>query len=116
LSVERLIAALAAEGITLPIEQSTDIYVVALGEAAKDYSVKLVNELRLNGFSADKDYNDRKVKAQFKAADRIKAKYVAVLGDDELAKNIITLKNMATGEQQELQLQTFIEEFKKQQA
>lgn len=116
LSVERLIAALAAEGITLPIEQSTDIFVVALGDAAKDYSVKLVNELRLNGFSADKDYNDRKVKAQFKAADRVNAKFVAVLGDDELNKNIITLKNMATGEQQELHLQTFVEDFKKQQA
>ena len=110
-----LIAALAAEGIELPIEKSTDIYVVALGERAKDYSVKLVNELRLNGFSADKDYNDRKVKAQFKAADRVHARFVAVLGDNELDNGKITLKNMETGDQQELGLQTFIEEFKKQQ-
>ena len=115
LSIERLIAALAAEGIELPIEKSTDIYVVALGERAKDYSVKLVNELRLNGFSADKDYNDRKVKAQFKAADRVHARFVAVLGDNELDNGKITLKNMETGDQQELGLQTFIEEFKKQQ-
>lgn len=115
LSVERLIAALAAEGITLPIEKNTDIYVVTLGEAAKDYSVKLVNELRQNGFSADKDYNNRKVKAQFKAADRANARFVAVLGDDELSNNKITLKNMESGEQQELDLHGFIEEFKKQQ-
>jgi len=114
MSIERLIAALAAENIALPIEQSVDIYVVALGEAAKDYSVKLVNELRLNGFSAEKDYNDRKIKAQFKAADRTNAKFVAVLGEDELNNNKISLKNMETGEQQELDLQNFIEEFKKQ--
>ena len=114
MSIERLIAALAAENIALPIEQSIDIYVVALGEAAKDYSVKLVNELRLNGFSAEKDYNDRKIKAQFKAADRTNAKFVAVLGEDELNNNKISLKNMETGEQQELDLQNFIEEFKKQ--
>jgi len=114
MSIERLIAALKAENIALPIEQSIDIYVVALGEAAKDYSVKLVNELRLNGFSAEKDYNDRKIKAQFKAADRTNAKFVAVLGEDELNNNKISLKNMETGEQQELDLQNFIEEFKKQ--
>lgn len=115
LSVERLIAALAAENITLPIEKTTDIYVVTLGETAKDYSVKLVNELRENGYSVEKDYGNRKVKAQFKAADRSRAKYVAVLGDDELSNNKITLKDMTSGEQQELDLNSFIDEFKKQQ-
>lgn len=113
LSVERLIAALEAEGITLPIEQQSDLYVVALGEAAKDYSVKLVNEVRQHGFSADKDYGNRKIKAQFKAADRVNARFVAVLGDDELSNNKITLKDMATGDQQELDLHHFVEEFKR---
>ena len=113
LSVERLIAALDAEGITLPIEKQSDLYVVALGDAAKDYSVKLVNEVRQHGFSADKDYGNRKIKAQFKAADRVNARFVAVLGDDELSNNKITLKDMATGDQQELDLHNFIEEFKR---
>ena len=113
LSVERLIAALDAEGITLPIEKKSDLYVVALGDAAKDYSVKLVNEVRRHGFSADKDYGNRKIKAQFKAADRVNARFVAVLGDDELSNNKITLKDMATGNQQELDLHNFIEEFKR---
>ncbi|MBD3107875.1 histidine--tRNA ligase [Bacillus sp. AGMB 02131] len=113
LSIERLIAALDAEGVTLPIEKQSDLYVVALGEAAKDYSVKLVNEARLHGFSADKDYGNRKIKAQFKAADRVNARFVAVLGDDELSNNKITLKDMATGDQQELDLHSFIEEFKR---
>ena len=113
LSVERLIAALDAEGITLPIEKQSDLYVVALGDAAKDYSVKLVNEVRQHGFSADKDYGNRKIKAQFKAADRVNARFVAVLGDDELSNNKITLKDMATGNQQELDLHNFIEEFKR---
>ena len=56
------------------------------------------------------------MKAQFKSADRLEAKYVAVLGDDELTNNKINLKNMATGEQVELDLATFIDEFKKLQA
>ncbi|MEH6948080.1 histidine--tRNA ligase [Bacillus sp. JJ634] len=113
LSIERLIAALQAEDVKLPIEQGIDCYFVSLGDAARDYTVKLAYQLRNAGFTVEKDYLDRKVKAQFKSADRLEAKYVAVLGDDELANNKINLKNMATGEQVELDLATFIEQFKK---
>ena len=116
LSIERLIAALQAENVELPIEKGIDCYFVSLGDEARDYTVKLAYQLRNAGFTVDKDYLDRKVKAQFKSADRLEAKYVAVLGDDELSNNKINLKNMATGEQVELDLATFIDEFKKLQA
>lgn len=116
LSIERLMAALQAEQVELPIETDIDCYLVSLGDAARDYTVKLAYQLRQAGFTVEKDYLDRKVKAQFKSADRLSAKYVAVLGDDELANNKINLKHMATGEQVELELATFIEEFKKRQA
>ncbi len=55
-----------------------------LGEEAKAYGVKLLHQLREAGISSEKDYLDRKVKGQFKAADRHQAKYVAVIGDNEL--------------------------------
>lgn len=116
LSIERLISALAAENVELPIEEGIDCYLVSMGEAAKDYTVKLAYQLRKAGFTVEKDYQDRKVKAQFKSADRLKAKFVAVLGDDELEKQIINLKNMTTGEQVEMELATFIEQFKSQQS
>lgn len=109
LSIERLLLALKAEGITLPIEKGLDCYLVALGDAAKDKAATLLYELRKAGFTADKDYQDRKLKAQFKAADRLNVKYVAVLGEDELAKNVINVKDMATGTQEEVQLSNFIE-------
>ncbi|EKN64925.1 histidine--tRNA ligase [Schinkia azotoformans] len=109
LSIERLLLALKAEGITLPIEKGLDCYLVALGDSARDKSASLLYELRKAGFTADKDYQDRKLKAQFKAADRLNVKYVAVLGEDELAKNVINVKDMATGTQEEVQLSNFIE-------
>ncbi|KEF39398.1 histidyl-tRNA synthetase [Schinkia azotoformans MEV2011] len=109
LSIERLLLALKAEGITLPIEKGLDCYLVALGDAAKDKAATLLYELRKAGFTADKDYQDRKLKAQFKAADRLNVKYVAVLGEDELAKNVINVKDMATSTQEEVQLSNFIE-------
>ncbi|KMY43654.1 histidyl-tRNA synthetase [Bacillus sp. FJAT-27916] len=103
-SIERLLSALEAEKVELPIEKKVDCFVVSLGEAAQDYSVKLVNDLRLNGISAEKDYSGRKAKGQFKAADRVQAKYVAVLGEDELKEQQIALKDMESGEQQTIAL------------
>lgn len=111
-SIERFIAALNAEEVSLPINEGIDCYLASLGEAAKDYTVSLLHKLREGGFSAERDYLDRKIKAQFKAADRLQAKYVAVLGDDELKANKINVKSMETGEQKEVPLDDFINQFK----
>ncbi|MCA1031871.1 histidine--tRNA ligase [Bacillus timonensis] len=108
LSIERLIAALEAEQINLPIKSEIDCYLVALGDNAKDKSVSLVHSVRKAGLTAEKDYLDKKVKAQFKAADRLQATYVAVLGDNELDRQVINVKNMSTGVQEEVPLDQFI--------
>lgn len=112
LSIERFIAALEAEKIEMNINQGIDCYLVTLGEEAKDYTVGLLQQLRVAGISAERDYLDRKIKAQFKAADRLKARFVAVLGDDELQNNKISVKNMSTGEQSEIGIDSLIEYLK----
>jgi histidyl-tRNA synthetase len=112
LSIERFIAALEAEKVDMALNESIDCYLISLGDAAKDYTVKLLHELRSNGFKAERDYLDRKLKAQFKAADRLQAKFVAVIGESEINSGIINLKNQATGEQREVQLKQFIETLK----
>jgi histidyl-tRNA synthetase len=111
-SIERFIAALQAEKVDLPIKNELDCYLVSLGEQAQDYTVKLLQILRLAGFSAERDYLNRKLKAQMKAADRLNAKFVAILGEDELKANKINVKIMESGEQRELNLENFITEFK----
>jgi len=111
-SIERLLSALEAENVQLPIERGVDCFIVSLGEEAKDYAVKLLHDLRQVGISSEKDYLDRKVKGQFKAADRYEAKYVAVIGDNELQENKINLKDMSTGEQEEVSLDRFVENVK----
>ncbi|MGG4550505.1 histidine--tRNA ligase [Rossellomorea marisflavi] len=111
-SIERLIAALEAEKVELPIHQGVDCYIVALGEEAKAYGVKLLHQLREAGISSEKDYLDRKVKAQFKSADRHQAKYVAVIGENELQENKVNVKDMATGEQEEVAIDSFVDHIK----
>lgn len=98
LSIERLLLALEAEGIALPVESQLDLFVATMGEAADDYAVKLLNDLRHAGVKVDKDYLSRKLKGQMKQADRLKAKYTIVIGDQELEEQQVAIKNMGTGQ------------------
>ncbi len=113
-SIERLIMALKAQGKVPELGNQLDCFVVTLGEKAKEKSVELLYQLRQAGLKADKDYLDKKMKAQFKAADRLNVRYTAILGDNELEENRINVKNMETGEQVEIALDSFITYMKEQ--
>jgi histidyl-tRNA synthetase len=102
MSLERFLVALEAEQIELPVEKRVDCYIVALGDGPRKQSMSILKELRNAGFSADRDFLDKKMKAQFKAADRLNARYVLILGEDELENNVINVKDMDTGEQVEV--------------
>ncbi|HWL27043.1 MAG TPA: histidine--tRNA ligase [Ureibacillus sp.] len=103
LSIERLLLALEAEGIELEVNDSLDIYVVAIGDEAKKKSVELLSSFRAKGISADMDYVDRKMKAQMKSADRLGAKFVIVIGDSELEEAAVNIKEMQSGNQEKVQ-------------
>ncbi|HWK24340.1 MAG TPA: histidine--tRNA ligase [Ureibacillus sp.] len=102
MSIERLLLALEAEGVELEVEDSLDIYLVAMGDEAKLKSAELISSFRAKGISADMDYVDRKMKAQMKSADRLGAKFVLVIGDSELEENAVNVKEMETGNQEKV--------------
>jgi len=104
LGLERVLLVLEKQGVELPKAAAPSVYFVALGEAAESAIVPLLNEARGRGIVAEKDYGGRKMKAQLKSADRLAAKYAAILGDDELARGEIVLKTLATGEQRSVAL------------
>ncbi|MEH7726639.1 histidine--tRNA ligase [Bacillus altitudinis] len=112
MSIERFLSAIDAEKIELPVQDGIDLYIAALGDQAKDYAVGLLNRLRKEGISSEMDYTAKKLKAQFKAADRLKAKFIAVLGEDELAQQIVNVKDTTTGEQIEVKLDELIQMMK----
>ncbi|OFR25068.1 histidine--tRNA ligase [Staphylococcus sp. HMSC065D05] len=112
LSIERLLMALDEEGISLDVREDFDLFVVTMGEDADRYAVKLINDLRRNGIRVDKDYLNRKIKGQMKQADRLNAKYTVVIGDQELENNEIGVKNMISGETENVQLDELINYFK----
>lgn len=112
MGLERLLMALEAEGIELPVDDSLDCFFVAIGEGAEKEAVRLTHELRSHGIQVDKDYQLRGMRAQFRAADRLKAKYVLILGDSELEQQIINVRSMDTGDQTEVPLTDIVEQMK----
>lgn len=104
IGVERLLIVMEATGAFLPDEEETDLMVAFLGEKGKAYAQKLVHDLRAEGFRVVIDVAERNLKGQFKYADRVHARYTAVIGDDEITQGMITLKNMKTAEQKPVEL------------
>ena len=110
LGFERLLSALDAEGIELD-NDTLDVYVIPMSENEKKSAFHLCNDLRLNGFSADMDYMNRNIKSNFKQADRLEAKYVIIIGEEELKTNILTIKNNNTKEEYKVDINNIIEFF-----
>ncbi|MDZ5712323.1 histidine--tRNA ligase [Jeotgalibacillus haloalkalitolerans] len=113
LSIERLMAALEAENVTLPINDHVDCYFVAMGEAAKEKAVSLAYDARKKGLSVELDYLNRKMKGQFKAADRINAANVVIIGEDELSAGKAAVKNMESGTQEDISFEEIIQYIEK---
>ena len=108
LSIERLLLALESENIELPIDDTIDAFVVAMGEKAGDAGVKLTNDLRLAGYKVQSDYFDKKMKAQMKLADRYNAKFSIIIGDSELENGQYVVKDMKTYDQENVEFDNIV--------
>jgi histidyl-tRNA synthetase len=113
LGLERTVKVLESQGVELPDHQPIDVYLIAMGEQAESELTGILYQLRSSGLRAEKDYLGRKMKAQFKSADRLKARYALILGDDELSRGEINLKDLSNFEQQTLKLVEVVDEVKK---
>ena len=99
LGVERTLLALEAEGVPPPASGQVEVFLVPLGQEAKDRAVALAGALRRSRVAADLAYGDRGMKGAMKAADRSGARYAVVLGDRDLADGVGQVKDLRTGEQ-----------------
>jgi histidyl-tRNA synthetase len=88
------------------------VYLITLGETAKNAGVKILHQLRSCGIPSEMDYLNRSLKAAMRAANDAKAKYVLILGEDELKKNVVSLKDMSNSAQREIEIQNLTKELK----
>lgn len=108
--LERLMIALGDEDED---SQGIEAYVMPLGDEAKDVAMQIVMMLRANGFSVDMDYAGRGLKGQFKSADRFKAAYSIILGEDEVKGEYVQLRDNSTKEQKQVAFEDIVKELEK---
>ena len=106
--IGRIAMALELEKINLPIVEDIDLFLMYVNEEEKKYAAYLAQELRLAGFIVDTEYTGRGLKAQFKQADRLNAKFISVLNSEDLNNNEIKIKNNKTKEEEIISLDALI--------
>lgn len=111
LGIERLMLLLQSQQTPMPEEPTCDIFIASAGKEATVKAICLAADLRRDGFIAQSDIAGRSIKAQMKYANKLGAKYTAVIGERELEEGSVQLKNMESGETKTVSLEDFGEEF-----
>lgn len=108
IGMERVLLALEKQQLLPEVINKLDVFVISLGEKAQAAAFKILCELRKNGYTADMDFMDRSLKAQMKLANKFSAKFAIIIGDEEVATGNAVLKNMGTGEQQQINVDVLL--------
>lgn len=109
IGVERLLLLLKNDPSLFP----TDLFVAALGKQARGKVLPWIRDLRRMDFSVQMSYSDAGLKAQLKQADRLNARFVIIVGENELEKKELILRDMETHEQENVPLDNVVESIAK---
>jgi len=108
--IERMIIAIDQQKVEWPLKKGVDIFVAKVNEKNQDRAFRLLQKIRNNGLSADMDYSGGSLKSQMRIANKIGARYTVIVGEEELSKNMVILRNMQTKEQKEVKIDNIIDE------
>ncbi len=97
LGVDRALLAAEAEGVISADAFVSDLFIIPLGAGAKEQALRIASSLRKAGKVVEIAFGDRALKGAMKSADKSGARYVVVLGDEELNSQSVELKNMNSG-------------------
>ncbi len=109
LGFERLLTALDYENINVIEDDGIDVYIIPMSENEKQKSLNVTNNLRMNGFKVDMDYLNRNIKSNFKQADRLNSKFVIIIGEEEIKKNVATIKNNHEKTEEKIEFDKLVE-------
>jgi histidyl-tRNA synthetase len=109
IGMERLVSLLPTdkEFISYP-----HLFIAALGQEPSKEAYQIINQLHLEGIRAELDYEGKSLKSQMRRADKLKARYVLILGEDELKRGKAALRNMETKSQEEISIDKLLETLK----
>lgn len=95
---------------TQSIRQNLLVYIITLDKAARSYGLRILDNLRKVGIVSDTDYEGRSLKGAMRKANDLGARYVLIIGEEELKKDLVTMKDMTSGVQREIKKEELIEE------
>lgn len=113
MGIERLLLTLENLGLSTGKESVPDLYIAPICDSARDIVLSLAMGLRQAGRSVEYDLIGRSLKAQMKYAGKIKAEFVAVIGEDEIANSVCSLKRMSDGYTETVSLSSLNDELNK---
>lgn len=102
--IERILDVMNAQGIELPADTHPSVFVATIGDAAREAGIKLLAKLRKADVPAETDYAGKSLKAQMKSADRRQARLTIMIGEDELNRGQVKVRNMQTKEETDVPL------------
>lgn len=108
IGVERLLLALEYEGLDNIEFNPVDVYIFGASDNEKEYIMKLANDLRGNGFKIDVDYESKSFKNNFKRADKLKSKFVIIIGEEEVKTKVLTVKNNKAKEEYKVSIDELV--------
>jgi histidyl-tRNA synthetase len=108
LGVDRALLAAEAEGVINENSFVSDLFIIPLGDAAKEMAMKIASQLRGAGKSIEIAFGDRALKGAMKGADKSGARYVIVLGESEISSATVELKEMKTGATSSVKIDSLI--------
>ena len=108
LGIDRVILAMKEEKVLPEDLGYLDLFVIGLGDQGRARGYQLVSEVRSQGFVADFAFGDRALKGAMKGADRLGARFVLVIGDDEVTSGTAELKELSSGKTHSVTLSSLI--------
>jgi histidyl-tRNA synthetase len=100
--IERILLAVSRSGVKTPPPEAPVAYLVRVGDRARDEVFVLAHQMRIRGIAVDLDYMERSAKGQMKQAGRTGARYAVIIGEEEMASDTVTVRDLATGVENKL--------------
>ena len=108
--MDRIINELKKIDLYKDVQKEIEVYVMYVSEEEKLHAIDIVQNLRLNGVVCETNNMEKGLKGQFKEADRLKAKLLVILNNEDLKKGLVNIKDNATKEEEKVDISELVEE------
>lgn len=107
--MDRIINVLETLEIKVNKNNDLDVYILNISENEINYSLELIQNIRMCGYKADMDLSNKSMKAKFKEADRYNSKFIIMVGEEEVKTGILTIKDNLTKEEKKVEYDDLID-------